>query len=116
MRRNMRSTFLDLQKYNTDKIQHEYLKTYDPIFSGYIDKEINLLELGVLKGGSLLLWRDYFPKAKIFGIDMNAPLQLNTEDRIKVFSGSQQDKTFLTEVAQNVPSGFDIIIDDASHI
>lgn len=112
----MRSKFLNLEKYNTDKIQHEYLKTYDPIFSDYVDKEINLLELGILKGGSLLLWRDYFQKGKIFGIDLDAPAQLNNEERISVFSGSQQDVKFLTKVAENVPGGFDIIIDDASHI
>ena len=112
----MRSQFLNLEKYNTDKVQHGYLRIYDPIFSDYVDKEINLLEIGVFKGGSLFLWKDYFPKGQIFGIDLNAPLQLNNEERIKVFSGSQQDENFLTSVAKNAPGGFDIIIDDASHI
>jgi len=112
----MRSQLLDLAKYNTDKIQHKYLQTYDRYFSDYIDKEINLLELGIFKGGSMLLWRDYFPKGQIFGIDLKAPPELNDEQRIKVFSGSQQDLSFLAGVAQNAPGGFDIIIDDASHI
>ena len=112
----MRSRLLDLTKYNTDKIQHRYLEVYDPMFSEYLDRDINLLELGILQGGSLLLWKDYFPKAQIFGVDLNAPEQLNSEDRIKVFSGMQQDKNFLTSVANNVPGGFDIVIDDASHI
>jgi hypothetical protein len=112
----MRRHLLDLTKYDTDKIQHGYLEVYDPIFSDYLDREINLLELGIHKGGSLLLWKDYFPKAHIFGVDLNAPEQLNNEDRIKVFSGMQQDKNFLTSVANNAPNGFDIIIDDASHI
>ena len=70
----MRSQFLNLEKYNTDKVQHGYLRIYDPIFSDYVDKEINLLEIGVFKGGSLFLWKDYFPKGQIFGIDLNAPL------------------------------------------
>jgi len=112
----MRSQLLDLKKYKTDKVQHGYLKIYDPIFSDYADKEINLLELGILNGGSLFLWRDYFPKGQIFGIDLNAPEQLNDEERIRVFSGSQQDENFLTRVAKNALNGFDIIIDDASHI
>jgi SAM-dependent methyltransferase len=112
----MRSQFLNLKMYDTDKVQHGYLKLYDPIFSDYVDKEINLLEIGVLKGGSLILWRDYFPKGRIFGIDLNAPLQLNKEERIKVFSGSQQDENFLSTVAKDAAGGFDIIIDDASHI
>jgi len=112
----MRSQFLDLKKYNTDKIQHGYLRIYDPIFSNYADEEINLLEIGILSGGSLFLWRDYFPKGKIFGIDLNVPEHLNKEERIKVFSGSQQDENFLDSVAKNTVDGFDIIIDDASHI
>lgn len=112
----MRSHFLDLKKYNTDKVQHGYLRLYDPIFSEYEDKEINLLEIGILKGGSLFLWRDYFPKGQIFGIDLNVPEQLNDEERIKVFSGSQQDESFLSRVAREATNGFDIIIDDASHI
>ncbi len=88
----------------------------DPILFSFLDQEIDLLEIGILEGGSLLLWRDYFPKGKIWGIDANAPAHLNDEERIQVFSGLQQDENFLAEVAKNVPDGFDIIIDDASHI
>jgi hypothetical protein len=55
----MRSLELSLDKYDSDKLH--YLKIYDPIFEPYVQKKIALLELGVLKGGSLLLWRDYFP-------------------------------------------------------
>ena len=37
--------------------------------------------------------------------------------RIQVFEGSQSDERFLSEVAnRTAPEGFDIIIDDASHI
>lgn len=111
----MRSQELDLKKYNTDKIQHEYLKKYDPVFGHLVDKPINLLELGILDGGSLLLWRDYFPHAKIFGIDMNASDKFNSE-RIQVFRGLQQDPKLLDKAASHAPDGFDIIIDDASHI
>ena len=57
----MRSKQLNLSAYDTDKIQHHYLELYDPILSCWTDKEIKLLEMGIYKGGSLKLWRDYFP-------------------------------------------------------
>jgi hypothetical protein len=39
------------------------------------------------------------------------------EERIQLFEGNQWDKAFLSKVAnKTAPDGFDIIIDDASHI
>lgn len=112
----MRSEELNLAKYNTDKIDNRYLEWYDPVVQHLVTEKIALLELGVHKGGSLLLWRDYFPKALIVGIDIQAPVDFSREERIRVFQGAQQDTAFLTEVAnQTAPEGFDIIIDDASH-
>ena len=113
----MRSTQLDLAAYDTDKIGHYYLETYDPILAPWLDKEIKLLEIGVRKGGSLQLWRDYFPRATIVGIDLRLPENLAPGERIQLFEGNQADTTFLSEVAiRTAPEGFDIIIDDASHI
>ena len=114
----MRSKRLILQSYDTDKIANAALAWYDPIFQHLVDQNVKLLEIGVHKGGSLLLWRDYFPKGIIVGIDLNSPpSKLSSEERIQVFQGRQDDTAFLTEVAnQTAPEGFDIIIDDASHI
>jgi hypothetical protein len=112
----MRSQYLDLKKYGTDKIPNGFFDTYDPVFADYVDKELNLLELGVLDGGSMLLWRDYFPKGQIFGVDLKLPPQLQGEDRIHLFQGSQADPGFLSQVAAHASGGFDIIIDDASHM
>jgi hypothetical protein len=113
----MRSSNLDLKKYDSDKIESCYLKWYDPVLEPFLDKQITLLELGVYKGGSLLLWHDYFPQAKIVGIDIHLPENFQSSDRIHLFEGSQSDKKFLSDVAQKIaPEGFDIIIDDASHI
>ncbi|HKQ79384.1 MAG TPA: class I SAM-dependent methyltransferase [Blastocatellia bacterium] len=112
----MRSHELNLEKYNTDKINNRYLDWYDPIVDSLVTEKIALLELGVHKGGSLLLWRDYFPKALIVGVDIQPQFDFSREERIRVFQGAQQDTAFLTEVAnQTAPEGFDIIIDDASH-
>src|SRR5208282_497444 len=116
-RLKMRSTQLALDRYDTDKIRGRYLERYDPILQPWVDKRVKLLEMGVHKGGSLLLWRDYFPLGTIVGIDINLPKEFSPGERIQVFEGSQADLRFLSEVANRVaPEGFDIIIDDASHI
>lgn len=113
----MRSTQLRLDEYYTDKISNRYLERYDPILEPWLDKPIVLLELGVDKGGSLFLWHDYFPLGTIVGIDINLPKEFKPTDRIHLFEGSQTDHTFLSGVANKVaPKGFDIIIDDASHL
>ena len=115
----MRSHELDLSQYDTEKIPLGYLSHYDPFLVPWVDKKITLLELGVFKGESIALWRDYFPKGTIVGIDKN--LSRLTSDhvlgeRIHLFQGNQTDTNFLTQVArQEAPNGFDIIIDDASH-
>src|SRR5947207_6783364 len=112
----MRSKQLDLATYDTDKIKHYYLEVYDPVLAPWADKDVKLLEIGIHRGGSLKLWRDYFPRASITGIDLKLPDGFMPE-RIQLFQGSQSDTRFLSEVAGKIaPDGFDIIIDDASHI
>jgi hypothetical protein len=113
----MRSSQLPIDQYDTDKIANRYLERYDPMIEPLIGNHIILLEIGVHKGGSLLLWRDYFPLGKIVGIDIRLPKSFDPTERIHVFEGSQSDHQFLSNVAKKTaPDGFDIIIDDASHI
>jgi hypothetical protein len=113
----MRSKQLNLRGYDTDKIKHYYLEVYDQVLAAWVDKELKLLEIGVHKGGSLQLWRDYFPRGMIVGIDLELPESFVPGERVQLFKGSQADIQFLSEVATRVaPEGFDIIIDDASHI
>ena len=115
--RTIRSKRLDLDAYDTDKVRLGYLELYDPILTSWSNKEIKLLEVGVKNGGSLKLWRDYFPHGTIVGIDRRLPQRLETGERIQVFQGDQADTAFLSKVAsRTAPDGFDIIIDDASHI
>jgi len=113
----MRSAHLCLDKYDSDKISNRYLERYDPVLEPWVDQPIVLLELGVHKGGSLLLWHDYFPLGTIVGVDIKLPNEFKPPARIQLFEGSQADRQFLSALANQVaPQGFDIIIDDASHL
>lgn len=113
----MRSHELRLEQYDTDKIVNRYLEQYDPILEPWVERDVTLLEVGVATGGSVRMWRDYFPRGSIVGIDRKLPPFFGTEERIRLFEGDQADPSFLSHVAmETAPEGFDIVIDDASHI
>jgi hypothetical protein len=97
---------------------------YFEIFASYFDRlreqPIDVLELGVHTGASLLIWREYFPKARIVGLDVrDCPPSLEqavAEDRISFIQGDQSNPADLRRCLDLAPEGkFDIIIDDASH-
>lgn len=107
---------LSANGYNMDKSAN-YLNNYQKYFHSMVNKEIKLLELGVSKGGSLLLWRDYFKKGIIVGLD-SKPVQIDdSTGRIHIYQGFQEDTALLDQICEEItPDGFDVIIDDASHI
>jgi SAM-dependent methyltransferase len=102
--------------YDTDKLQG-YVELYEPLLRPFEGQDVRLLELGVRRGGSLLLWRDWFPRGTIVGLDL-APVTLDDPTgRIRVYQGDQADTALLSRIAgETAPDGFDIIIDDASHL
>ena len=105
-------------RYDTDKAVHaHYLRNYEDYFGALRDKEVRLLELGIKEGGSLLLWRDYFERGVVVGLDIN-PVRLDdSTGRVRTYEGPQQDTELLDRIArENAPGGFDIIIDDCAHI
>ena len=65
----------------------------------------------------MLQWRDFFPNGQIVGLDLD-PVAINDPTgRIRTYLGDQRDLPLLDRIASEcAPGGFDIIIDDASHI
>lgn len=102
--------------FNTDKDSvHSYLEYYDTIFSVYKDKDINLLEIGIDKGGSLLLWNKYFtPNSNIYGMDVY--MQPSIVDIHHLSNVTVMYKNAY-KVLDNFlsPIKFDIIIEDGTH-
>jgi SAM-dependent methyltransferase len=95
----------------------DYLTNYERIFEGLASKDIRLLELGVWEGGSLAMWENYFPRGVIVGLDLRQSVLKFGTDRVKVYCGRQEDTQLLNHIAsETAPSGFDIIIDDCSHV
>jgi len=91
-----------------------YGDIYDKHFAKFRDQTINILEIGVLRGGSMRIWEKYFPKANIFGIDIDEECLQYQSDRTKIFIGDQSDVSFLRNVKAKIPR-IDILIDDGSH-
>ncbi len=111
----------DLRRYfnaNTEnmirKWEH-YFDIYDRHLSKFRNKEVHILEFGVLHGGSLRMWKEYFgPKATIYGVDINPQCKELEEEQIEIFIGDQKDKRFLESLASILPQ-VDILIDDGGH-
>lgn len=65
-------------------------------------------------GASLRMWRAYFPKSRIYGIDIHDKSG-HDEKRIRTFRGDQTDRGFLEGVVREIGRP-NIIIDDGSHL
>ena len=114
----MSTKTIDAAPYDTDKAEHaHYLRNYEQYFRPLWGADIRLLELGVYRGGSLLMWRDHFERGLIVGLDVEPVPVDDPTGRIRVYRGEQQDTALLDRIArETAPEGFDIIIDDCSHI
>ena len=100
------------KKFPTSKNDHQFIELYENYFYRFKDKEINILEIGIERGDSLRMWREYFTKAKICAIDLfDRNISVNNTE---IMIGDQSDILFLQKVA-NKYNKFDIIIDDGSH-
>lgn len=97
-----------------------YFRIYDNHFSYRRDEPLKILEIGVWDGASLLVWRDYFPNATIVGLDIrDAPKALTTpiaKGEVTFVQGDQSKDETLDRALAAAPGGFDVIIDDGSHI
>ena len=99
---------------------HWYAQHYERHFAPLRHKRLKVLEIGVgggdnpgRGGASLRMWKHYFPRARICGIDIYDKRAL-AEPGITIFQGDQSDPSFLQRVVDEI-GGVDIVIDDGSH-
>jgi hypothetical protein len=123
------------KKYGLDKNIssgcHNYIPGYNSLFEDIRYEVRNMLEIGIgsvenghmngviclgyKTGNSLKCWNEYFTNSKIYGIDIFAHPELNT-DKITTFVADQSNASHLQNVIKNINSNLDVIIDDGSHI
>lgn len=95
-----------------------YFDAYDALFGGFRGKSPKVLEIGVDRGGSLILWQRFFGAGMtMVGIDINPDCAAfdRPAENIHVRIGSQSDPVFLNSIMAEF-GPFDIIIDDGSHV
>jgi hypothetical protein len=109
---------LSIDKNQTDKgTKHNYIDGYyNKKFSNLKNESINLLEIGVRWGNSISLWRNYFDKAMIYGIDRDRNSTsfevCNSLSNVKIYKADAYCKETLNIFED---SFFDVIIDDGPH-
>ena len=110
----------DKSPYNELLHRHPYTGLYSLIFSNLKDRNINFAEIGILNNSSIKMWRDFFPKANIYGFEFDTRLIENAKKdnlknvlykRINVKKNNSIDGAF-----KECRKKFDIIIDDSTHI
>jgi len=108
--------------YTSDKgADHDYIKGYyTHEFKDKRETVQNVLELGVQWGGSLMLWSEWFPNAKIVGLDIyeGVPSHYNDMRGTREYPNVEiriQDGYANPVIAEYPDSFYDYIIDDGPH-
>jgi trans-aconitate methyltransferase len=109
--------------WGTDKAStgHAYTAPYASHLGARRWRVRSVLEIGVggygftdFGGESMRMWRNYFPRAHIYGIDLE-PKRIDTRQRMTILRADQSDPESLrAALAGCLP--FDLIVDDGSHI
>ena len=92
---------------------HNYLDKYEFFLDRFRNDEFTLIELGVFHGGSVKMWKKFFSRAQIIGVDITPECQKFTESRIRIETLDLSLIENLESLKKYQPK---IIIDDASHI
>ena len=109
----IKNLFFDAKKYSSK--YDKYFEVYENQLKPFLNKKIILVEIGVLDGGSLEIWKKYFgSKARIIGIDLNPECKKYEQKGIEVFIGDQSCTKFWKSFFNKVGK-VDIIVDDGGH-
>lgn len=110
---------------------HNYTDVYGAYFDRIRNVPITILEIGLgvkgdkwdarivhgrnAGGASIRMWKDYFPNARIYGIDIN-PCSYLDDERVQTFVVDQGDVDSIRRFVTGIRDvHFDVIIDDGSH-
>jgi len=92
-----------------------YFDTYHQLFKDFRGKKITFVEIGILDGGSLFMWRDYFGEnARIIGIEYNKEALKWKKFGFEIFIGDQSSERFWKNFFLKV-GHVDIVLDDGGH-
>lgn len=88
---------------------HSYINDYyADALEPYRSTAVKVLEIGINQGHSLMMWKEYFLQAEIIGVDIKVP---NVNTGCRMIEGDATNPNTFGEL-----TGFDVIIDDGSHV
>jgi predicted O-methyltransferase YrrM len=119
------------RKYDTDKSAwrdnvnnrrhcHPYTPIYEILFNESKNYSLNIMEIGIAFGSSLLMWREYFESSNIYALEYRKD---HIEDfrtkfdnsRITIDEVDVRKKSSILNAFSKYQHMFDIIIDDSTH-
>lgn len=104
----MRSPYLSVK-------HSSYFQVYSELLEPFRNRPITFVEVGVLNGGSLFMWRDFLgPSARIIGVDLNPGAKRWEADGFEIHIGSQSDPEFWASLFRAV-GPVDVVLDDGGH-
>jgi predicted O-methyltransferase YrrM len=119
------------KKYDTDKSSqrsnvtdyrhcHPYTLFYEGLFKNKKDANLKIAELGILDGASLLMWKEYFANADIYGFEYNNDLITNfkqnfNNERITLANINVTNADSIINAFSELNTLYDVIIEDTTH-
>lgn len=97
----------------TDKYSLGYYPAYERL-AAEIGPGGRVLEVGVAYGGSLLMWQGLFPDGVVVGVDSD-PGASWPPGTVRIVA-DQADPGLPAKAAEHAPGGYDLIVDDGSHV
>ncbi|KAA9166500.1 class I SAM-dependent methyltransferase [Amycolatopsis acidicola] len=109
-------------RYGSDKWAslHWYVPHYERHFARFRDQAVRVLEIGIggedhePGGASLKMWKRYFHRGLVFGVDLFDKSVLD-QPRLTTLVADQRVAGELTAIGERY-GPFDVIIDDGSHV
>lgn len=101
-------------RHGTDKASwHRYTEFYEKFLPAR-DESITLLEIGVYRGASIRMWSEYFPRARIVGMDFDEGCRQYAGGRVEIVIGDQENRDHLRRLV-SLSGAPDVIVDDGGH-
>lgn len=94
---------------------HNYAKFYEELFKQIKQKKINILEIGSFYGNASASLFFYFRNSFLYAADIFPDLFRYESKRISNFFVDSSDEISIKKNIINIPTKFDVIIEDASH-
>ena len=92
-----------------------YFEIYHRHLSRFRGRPVHVVEIGVLGGGSIPMWREYFgPDTHIYGVDIDPTCTELVQDGVEIFIGDQGSPAFWEGFLAGSPQ-IDVVIDDGGH-